>query len=58
MSANDVLCHAAEPLFFLDCFSCSALDVNVASAVIAGIAQGCQLANCALVGEWQSLLVA
>jgi len=50
MSANDVLCHAAEPLFFLDCFSCSKLDVDVACQVISSISHGCQMAGCALIG--------
>ena len=54
MSANDVLCHAAEPLFFLDCFSCAKLDVDVAYDVISSICRGCQMAGCALIG---SLLV-
>ena len=50
MSVNDILCHAAEPLFFLDCFSCSKLDVDVAYQVIASISRGCQMAGCALIG--------
>ena len=50
MSVNDVLCHAAQPLFFLDCFSCSKLDVDVACHVISSISRGCQIAGCALIG--------
>ena len=55
MSANDVLCHAAEALFFLDCFSCSKLDVRVASQVISSISRGCQMAGCALIGSFYLL---
>jgi len=50
MNVNDLICQGAEPLFFLDYLAVGKLEVPVAESIVEGIAQGCQLAGCALLG--------
>ncbi|MEI7669912.1 MAG: phosphoribosylformylglycinamidine cyclo-ligase, partial [Pseudomonadota bacterium] len=50
MCVNDLIVQGAEPLFFLDYFATSKLEISSASSVVSGIAEGCKLANCALIG--------
>ncbi|PPQ67132.1 hypothetical protein CVT25_005733 [Psilocybe cyanescens] len=50
MSVNDLLVQGAEPLYFLDYYGCSKLDVPIATQVVKGITEGCKQAGCALIG--------
>ncbi|HPE26476.1 phosphoribosylformylglycinamidine cyclo-ligase [Albidovulum sp.] len=50
MCVNDLVCQGAEPLFFLDYFATGKLDVDQATRIIEGIAEGCAASGCALVG--------
>lgn len=50
MNVNDLVVQGAEPLFFLDCYSCSKLDVPTAASFVSGVAEGCRQAKCALLG--------
>ena len=50
MCVNDLICNFGTPSFFLDYYATAKLDVNAATAVVSGIAQGCREAECALIG--------
>lgn len=50
MCVNDVVVSGAKPLFFLDYFSVSSLDIDVATEVVKGIAKGCKISKCSLIG--------
>jgi phosphoribosylformylglycinamidine cyclo-ligase len=50
MCANDILCHGAKPLFFLDYLACGKLDADVAAEIVLGMVKACKDNECALVG--------
>ncbi|HBQ37347.1 MAG TPA: phosphoribosylformylglycinamidine cyclo-ligase [Rhodobacteraceae bacterium] len=50
MCVNDLICQGAEPLFFLDYFATGKLELDQATQIIQGIAKGCELSGCALIG--------
>lgn len=50
MSVNDLIVQGAEPLAFVDTFTCSNLDVDIADSFVSGVAAGCEMSGCTLVG--------
>ena len=50
MCVNDILCHGAKPLFFLDYIACGKLEADVSSELVKGISDGCLMSECSLVG--------
>ena len=48
--SNDLVVQGAEPLGFVDCFTCSTLDVTIAASAVSGVAKGCKISNCTLLG--------
>ncbi|ADQ04784.1 phosphoribosylformylglycinamidine cyclo-ligase [Caldicellulosiruptor owensensis OL] len=50
MCVNDILCHGARPLFFLDYVACGKLSSSKVASIVKGVAEGCKMAGCSLVG--------